>query len=159
MESHLEIDRRNNALFVGTEVEHTKFLGHKTLFVPGRHNPQEILGAAEASRVTHIYLGANQQPSFDFETAEKLLAQGYCVTIDVPYAGWYLCKDAAARLGGNTKFSLMISVPLPGITKGVFVKIDDFLESKSNEGVWVFSVDKSVQNFTPWSAYSNDREV
>ena len=45
--------------FTGTEVEKTKALGMKTLFVVGLQDLDKIVAHADALDIKHIYLGAN----------------------------------------------------------------------------------------------------
>ena len=55
--------------FTGTEVEHTPTHGHKTLFVVGTQDSEEVVEYARGYECSHVYLGANH--SFNGKQLKK----------------------------------------------------------------------------------------
>lgn len=165
--------------FVGTEVEHTPVLGHRTLFVVGLQSLEQILWQiGETDRrsktpITHVYFGANQSfPNPDINDSDAwtawenmiraVLDQGYWCTLDLDVqcvAG--LCEGALTE---HAQFIPMISVKLPYtrlLGYNATVKIDDHDFNATNPGVWCHSLHDLMnrESFTSWDQYTKDEVV
>ena len=160
----------NITAFIGTEVENTPMLGHKTLFIVGVHNVDKIIAVAKEQDIEHIYLGANmsflpqteQDSQFWTNTIDKLLDADFWVTLD--YDRVFHENVLAMGHQTNTKFISMISVKLPHIDKlndNACIKLDDKDFQHSNTGVWVHSI-KELQTYnthTDWNQYTQDKPL
>ena len=156
--------------FVGTEVEHTRMLGQKTLFVVGVRPNLEILEQATYFNINHIYLGTSQ--SFTPETLEdwmkwvemidRLLNQQFVVTLDFDVK--YATDMMSYEFISHENFIPMISVKLPYINrwnKDATLKIDDTTWGATNSGVWCHSLNelKADRVYSDWSVYKGDTPV
>jgi len=166
-----DIDESNAVVsFIGTEVENTPMLGHKTLFIVGIQDIEAIIRVASDENIEHIYLGANM--SFDPETEserddwdtmiDSLLNAGFWVTLD--YDIFYHEYVLEAGYNEQNKFISMISVKLSYIDQlnyNACVKIDDKDFKASNAGVWVHSARDLLprDKFTAWEQYTQDKPV
>ena len=160
----------NISAFIGTEVENTPMLGHKTLFIVGIQDIEAIIRVASGENIEHIYLGANM--SFDPETEsewddwdtmiDSLLNAGLWVTLD--YDIFYHNQISVMGFNDSDKFISMISVKLPSIdslNNNACIKLDDSDFKASNDGVWVHKV-KDLQTYTTytgWKEYTQDKPV
>jgi len=155
--------------FLGEEVERSPFFGKATLFVVKLRKTEVIVALAEQhavfqKKVSHIYLGANKSYESDarrfyVEQAKKLIAQGYCVTLDVPFQE---AKDFVEDpLLQDKKFVLMLSLHCPHLEKlkkRAVLKLDDVFLG-ANGGVLVHPLSSLVTDtaFTPWGWYRHDK--
>ena len=166
-----DIDESNAVVsFIGTEVENTPMLGHKTLFIVGIQDIEAIIRVASDENIEHIYLGANM--SFGPETEsewddwdtmiDSLLNAGLWVTLD--YDIFYHNHVSIMGYNDSDKFISMISVKLPSINSlnnNACIKLDDSDFKASNDGVWVHKV-KDLQTYTThtgWEQYTQDKPV
>lgn len=165
--------------FVGTEIEHSPVLGHRTLFVVGLQPTEQILWQiGEANQrsktpVTHVYFGANQ--SFPTTTTNQgdiwqpwesmiqtLLERGYWCTLDLDVScAEGLCESALTEY---PRFIPMLSVKLPYVRLlgyNATIKIDDQGFEATNPGVWCHSLHELMNRecFTSWDQYSKDEVV
>ena len=156
--------------FIGTEVENTPMLGHKTLFIVGLYDVNKIITVAKEQSIEHIYLGANmsflpqteQDWQFWTTTINKLLEADFWVTLD--YDRVFHENVLAMGHQTNNKFISMISVKLPHIDKlnaNACIKLDDKDFQHSNNGVWVHNI-KELQThntYTNWNQYTQDKPL
>lgn len=170
-------DPLKNELFVGTEVENTPYKGQKTLFVAGDWELKEINDQLENTNVTHVYLAANQSfltasASHWLRLAIAMIFKGCNVTVDLPISSLPAWRSAADGLHFNEEdreflvshIHLMLSIPASGIStvnSGITLKLDDDVTQVTNPGVWCFDLQSVLteQNFTPWSAYADDKGI
>jgi hypothetical protein len=165
--------------FVGTEVEHTPVLGHRTMFVVGLQPVEQIfwqigeVNQRSKLPITHVYFGANQSfPNPEVNDAEAwnswevmiqaVLDQGYWCTLDLDSkAVSALCEGGLCE---NAQFIPMISVKLP-YTKllgyNATVKLDDHDFNATNPGVWCHSLHDLMdrERFTSWDQYTKDEVI
>lgn len=152
----------NSNFFVGKEVENTKMKGNKTLFVIGFINPKKIREKAKENNCTHIYVGANKSITlYTMEVYELCsdLLQDFRVTLDIPISE---IDFIPYSLRYNTNFYLNASIEAPNIMtfKNITFKLDDVDFSKTNPGLWVFSLDDlSNSCYNEWNVYSEDKNV
>ena len=154
--------------FVGPEVEKTLMYGQPTLFKVGERPYEEILDMVKKAEdltnqtISHIYFTANQSFNSieDWNTVDKLLADGFYVTIDGPLKG--ICENLNRFQTDNEKLIMMLSIELPNISdlhsKNTYLKLDDVTFYYSNSGVWVNNFSKLLDenNFTSWEEYKQD---
>ena len=156
--------------FIGTEVENSPMLGHKTLFIVGIQDVNKIIATTKDEDIEHVYLGANMsflpQSEHDWtfwtETIDKLLDAGLWVTLD--YDRVFHENVLVMGHQTNSKFISMISVKLPHIEKlngNACIKIDDKDFKLSNTGVWVHKLNdlQTDETYTGWSAYTQDTVI
>jgi hypothetical protein len=159
--------------FVGTEVEHSPALGHRTLFVVGIHDATHIINLATTNKCSHIYFGANQSfPRLDVNDGDgwrpwermiqDCLERGYLCTLDLDVDCVEGLVESALIEFNN--FIPMISVKLPYVQMlgyNATIKLDDKDFRATNPGVWCHSLhalrDRKV--FTDWSQYTQDEIV
>lgn len=164
---------KNISLFVGTEVEHSPVIGHKTLFVVGIQPYELILAAAVAHKCSHIYFGANQSfPKLDTNSADWILwenmihpflTEGYWCTLDLDVS----CVEGLLESGltERNQFIPMISVKMPYVQQlgyNATIKIDDKDFAATNPGVWCHSLHSLMKRdmvFTGWDKYTKDEIV
>lgn len=152
-------------LFVGTEVEHTPHYGKKTLFVVDMQPVDEVVEAAVAEGVEHIYLAANhsynkveseQWRDYMIAICNRDAIGSTAITIEVN------CLDldgAVIQICKHYGIHLMVGVAIPGYHEDITVKIDDVDFKASNPGVWCYNPLASTQGFTPWCDYSQDKVI
>lgn len=150
-------------LFVGAEVEHTPHYGKKTLFVVGFVDAAEVVDAARAEGVRHVYLAANhsycgneQGKWIAYMSLIRSLMIDVDITVEVKAADANEQVVSACRALG---IHLMIGVPIRGYHEGVTVKIDDVDFNTSNPGVWCYNPAAGVEGFTPWTDYGKDKVI
>jgi hypothetical protein len=164
--------------FVGDEIEHSPVRGHRTLFVVGLQNPDNIAwqvgehDRAARTPITHIYFGANHSfprlsltdPVWNqwISMVQTMLARGYWCTLDLDVA----CVDGLNESGltESPRFVPMISVKLPYIGLlgyNAVIKLDDHDFAATNPGVWCHDVHTLMDRgrFTPWDQYRNDQVI
>lgn len=172
-------EHSNTDFFVGEEVEHTPVHGHRTLFVVGVQDVEQIfwkIGEVDRKSkhpITHIYFGANM--SFPILAADDAdgwrpwesmiqasLARGYWCTLDIDIS----CVEGLTESGlcENSSFIPMISAKLPYIDQlgyNATLKLDDKDFKASNPGVWCHSLHdlKNRDLFTHWSKYTKDEPL
>lgn len=150
--------------FIGTEVEHTKFHGLKTLFVVGYKSVDDITNLAAQNQIEHIFLGANHSwPSLGTvdgpKLIKKLLAAGYKVTVDCTY---FEALGLTWHIEPHENFCLIAQMRSPNIERltkfDSYIKIDDNDFKATNSGVWVHDLKTimSDEHKTEWSKYTND---
>jgi hypothetical protein len=150
--------------FIGTEVEHTKFHGLKTLFVVGYKSVDDITNLAAQNQIEHIFLGANHSwPSLGTvdgpKLIKKLLAAGYKVTVDCTF---FEALGLSWHLEPHDNFCLIAQMRSPNIERltkfDSYIKIDDNDFKATNSGVWVHNLKDilSDEHKTEWSKYTND---
>jgi hypothetical protein len=159
--------------FVGTEVEHSPALGHRTLFVVGIQDSTSIMNLAQTNACSHIYFGANQSfPKLEVNDGDgwrpwermvqDCLKQSYLCTLDLDVD----CVEGLAEsaLVEFNNFIPMISVKLPYVQMlgyNATIKLDDKDFAATNPGVWCHSLhelrDRKV--FTDWSKYTKDETI
>ena len=168
----------NVEFFVGDEVEYSPVRGHRTLFVVGLQDPEQItwkIGEArgvhrrERRPITHVYFGANHSfPQLAFADAawhdwermiQTMLNQGLWCTLDLDVT----CVEGLAETGltESPRFVPMISVKLPYIALlgyNAVIKLDDRDFAATNPGVWCHELHDlmSRDRFTSWDQYSQD---
>lgn len=156
--------------FIGTEVEHTKMFGKRTLFVRGFKNYLDVIAQAKQHGVEHIFFGADHsyQP---LTQSQQLLWQmmikhcldaGYDCSLDIPQTHAY--DFVACELQKNTRFHPQIYIKLQNIehyNANTHIKIDDRNFAATNKGVWTVALDKIVNNdtLTEWNEYLNDEVI
>lgn len=168
----------NVEFFVGDEVEYSPVRGHRTLFVVGLQDPEQItwkIGEArgvhrrERRPITHVYFGANHSfPQLAFADAawhdwermiQAVLDQGLWCTLDLDVT----CVEGLAETGltESPRFIPMISVKLPYISLlgyNAVIKLDDQDFAATNPGVWCHELHDLMarDRFTSWDQYSHD---
>lgn len=173
----MQRDPKQREMFLGREVENSPFKGKATLFVAGVWSNREVLEAAKADDlICHIYLGANQ--SWEMRSAlnwlaqaNALVTQGYCVTIDWPLFLFNHLEEALLQIHFiDPKYNpldylhFMLFTKMQGVNTvnaQMTIKIDDDVRKVVNPGVWCIRVPEVVNdtNFTPWSAYADDKGI
>jgi len=165
--------------FVGTEIEHTPVHGHKTMFVVGVQDIDQIrwqIGEEDRRSkepVTHVYFGANHSfPNPDTDDGDvwrewegmiqTFLDLGYWCTLDLDVASAEGLLESA--LVEHHKFVPMISVKLPYLTQlgyNATIKLDDRDFAATNAGVWCHSLHDLMDRnkFTSWDQYRKDKVV
>lgn len=147
--------------FIGNEVEHTPFMGLKTLFVCGIQDIGEIVIKAEQNKCRHIYLGANKSFSPHQRWSKiiyLLLNAGYRVTLDYPLHQHFVVHSILDKeLIESKKFVRIASCTLENIENvcpNMVIKID----GKSNTGVWTIPVREILNEDrkTDWIEYQDD---
>jgi len=165
--------------FVGTEVEASPVVGHRTLFVVGLQDADQImwqLGESDRKSknpITHIYFGANQSfPNPTMNDAEPWdawermvqhwLDRGYWCTLDLDVSAVDgLCEGGLCE---QAQFVPMISVKLPYIKLlgyNATIKLDDKDFKATNPGVWCHSLHDLLdrKTFTSWDKYTKDEVI
>lgn len=153
--------------FVAQEVEKTPAWGLKTLFVVGCPDVDAIENIALQHQVKNIYLGANKSfyPGADWETViDRLLHQGYWVTLDYPVRYHNTVLRMANNHIRNSRFIPMISVEIPNVelyNYNTVIKIDDVGMDQTNPGVWCHYLSSLMQRdcFTSWDQYLEDQPI
>lgn len=169
----------NANFFVGSEVEHSPMLGHRTLFVVGLQSEEQIMwqvGLADKSSkspITHVYFGANQSfPNPNVNDAatwsawenmiQRVLDHGYWATLDLDVSAVEGLVEGS--LVDHAQFVPMISVKVP-YTKllgyNATIKIDDRDFKATNPGVWCHSLHDLMHRdqFTSWDHYTKDQVI
>ncbi len=164
------------AYYAGEEAQRTDLLGRATLFVVGLQKVSAILdlaakcrvnsAAGRVKKITHIYLGAGRSfggvsdgllaPKYK-RIAERLLDEGYFVSLEVPHAHHALFKEWPLLSHERLRFVVAVEWPALVSYGNVYVKIaEDFLGS--NGGVWVCPVKEIARDnaFTPWRWLARD---
>ena len=165
---HDEVD-----FFVGTEVEHSPALGHRTLFVVGVQDSTRVIKLAQDFKCSHIYFGANQSfPRLEVNDGDgwrpwermvqDCLEQGYLCTLDLDVS----CTEGLVEsaLVEFNNFIPMISVKLPYVQMlgyNATIKLDDKDFRATNPGVWCHSLHdlRDRKTFTDWSQYTKDETI
>jgi hypothetical protein len=165
--------------FVGTEVEASPVAGHRTLFVVGLQDADQImwqLGESDhksKNPITHIYFGANQSfPNPTMNDAgvwtaweqmiQPWLDRGYWCTLDLDSSAVEgLCEGSLCE---QAQFVPMISVKLPYIKLlgyNATIKLDDKDFKATNPGVWCHSLHDLLdrKTFTSWDQYTKDEVI
>jgi hypothetical protein len=163
----------NVDFFIGTEVEHSPALGHRTLFVVGVQSVDRVVKMATDFKCSHIYFGANQSfPRLEVNDADAwrswegmirgCLESGYLCTLDLDVS----CTEGLAEgcLIEYNNFIPMISVKLPYVQMlgyNATIKLDDKDFRATNPGVWCHSLHelRDRNKFTDWSMYTKDETV
>ena len=165
--------------FVGTEVEASPVVGHRTLFVVGLQDADQImwqLGESDRKSknpITHIYFGANQSfpnPTINDATVwtawERMilhwLDRGYWCTLDLDVGA--VGGLAEGSLCEQSQFIPMLSVKLPYIKLlgyNTTIKLDDRDFKATNPGVWCHSLHDLLdrKTFTSWDQYTKDEVI
>jgi len=165
--------------FVGTEVEASPVIGHRTLFVVGLQDADQImwqLGESDRKNknpITHIYFGANQSfpnPTVNDATVwtawERMilhwLDRGYWCTLDLDVGA--VEGLAEGSLCEQSQFIPMLSVKLPYIKLlgyNTTIKLDDRDFKATNPGVWCHSLHDLLdrKTFTSWDKYTKDEVI
>jgi hypothetical protein len=170
----------NNAnFFVGTEIEHTPVHGHRTMFVVGVQDADQIawqIGEVDRRSkepITHVYFGANHSfpnPNInDGDTwrtwegmIQAFLDRGYWCTLDLDVSAAEGLLESG--LVEHHKFIPMISVKLPYLTQlgyNATIKLDDKDFASTNAGVWCHSLHDLLDRnkFTSWDQYTKDEVI
>lgn len=152
-------------MFVGSEVEHTPHYGKKTLFVVDRQPVDEVVAAAVAEGVEHIYLAANHS----YDKAKRIEWFAYMIAVSkqpelqhVALSIEVNCLDLDEHIVSecrNLGIHLIVGVPIKDYHEDITVKIDDVDFKASNPGVWCYNPLASTQGFTPWCDYSQDKVI
>ena len=165
--------------FVGTEVEASPVVGHRTLCVVGLQDADQImwqLGETDRKSknpITHIYFGANQSfpnPTFNDATVwtawERMilhwLDRGYWCTLDLDVGA--VEGLAEGSLCEQSQFIPMLSVKLPYVKLlgyNTTIKLDDRDFKATNPGVWCHSLHDLLdrKTFTSWDQYTKDEVI
>ena len=151
-------------LFVGTEVEDSKFKGERTLFVPMLVKQQgselkNLISKAKENSCTHVYLGANKLDKFyDWGVILEIIKTPLNVTLDVNARNHFILGSVPWSLLDPKRFNLMISLEVPAVQPNmVSVKLDDVGFGATNPGVWVAPVE--ALTFTAWDKYIKDELI
>lgn len=169
----------NTNFFVGEEVEHTPVHGHRTMFVVGVQDVEQIfwkIGEVDRKSkhpITHIYFGANMSfPNLATDDADgwkpwesmvqQCLDRGYWCTLDIDISSVEGLLESG--LCENSSFIPMISAKLPYIDQlgyNATIKLDDKDFNATNPGVWCHSLHelKNRDRFTHWSKYTKDEPL
>lgn len=165
--------------FVGTEIEHTPVHGHRTMFVVGVQDVEQIgwqIGEVDRrskTPITHVYFGANMSfPNPEVNDADTwgvweqmiqpFLDRGYWCTLDIDVQSAEGLLESG--LVEHHKFIPMISVKLPYLTQlgyNATIKLDDKDFAATNAGVWCHSLHDLMDRtkFTSWDQYTKDEIV
>ena len=165
--------------FVGTEVEASPVAGHRTLFVVGLQDADQImwqLGESDRKSknpITHIYFGANQSfpnPTINDATVwtawERMilhwLDRGYWCTLDLDVGA--VEGLAEGSLCEQSQFIPMLSVKLPYVKLlgyNTTIKLDDRDFKATNPGVWCHSLHDLLDRttLTSWDQYTKDEVI
>lgn len=169
----------NTNFFTGVEVEHTPVHGHRTMFVVGVQDVEQIfwkIGEVDRKSkhpITHIYFGANMSfPNLATDDADgwkpwesmvqQCLDRGYWCTLDIDISSVEGLLESG--LCENSSFIPMISAKLPYIDQlgyNATIKLDDKDFNATNPGVWCHSLHelKNRDRFTHWSKYTKDEPL
>ena len=153
----------NITFYIGTEIEHTRAHGLKTLFVVGLQDVKIIEQHAKTYECSHIFFGASW--SFDGKNLtewrdmlEYFLRNSYLVTLDVKSR--FIQECYLLNLISHEKFIPQICVAIPNVKRwgNAYIKIDDFDFRASNEGVWTHPLQSLLTDdvMTMWDEYKND---
>lgn len=151
--------------FIGQEVERTKFFGENTLFVKGDVSLSKLIQVLSSWNadysITHIYLGSSKTHAFLLINEELnsilhfLSSCGYHVTIESEYSDvdWYV--DLLSKYS-NIVLNISLSMNFR-LLERVSVKLEPTIPFK--DGVGVYCMTPKMENFTPWSAYYEDKII
>jgi len=153
-------------VFVGPEIEHTPAYGRTTLFLATNSlTTDQILELSIKNKCEAVYFGANRCFQNNIANQEvqvnKILNQGYYVTIDYPYAEHKEVKRRFADVWKHEKFIPFCSIIFPRSEDddNLCVKVDDVDFNSTNPGVWTMTMDhfKQSAGFTSWREYKKDK--
>lgn len=164
-------DNRVPHFFTGVEVENVPTRGRLTLFCCGPVTETQIAEAVNCTpEICAIYLAANQSyrqqsPSY-WALLAKTVRDSYSMPVIVDIGPDYWA-DIVAELplgSGPAGITIVLSIDMPHAedwAHRVHVKVDCSVtgERTVNKGVWVEPLAQlmSDENFTPWSAYTEDK--
>lgn len=161
--------KKDVRMFVGREIERTKFYDLLTLFVVGDVPTSEIIQRATQMRVRHIFLGANMSlhqltHQRVTEMVQELIAFNFFVTIDGGYNE--ICElSGSMPFANDSKICFIAQIKMPyieNLTKqNTFIKIDDVGFRSTNPGVWVHPLSELTkeEHFTGWDRYGEDQAL
>jgi len=156
------------SMFVGPEIEKTKFYGDKTVIVVHPNvSAREIIKTAKARNCSHVLLGfvANKPASYIemCNLALELITEGHlAVTLEVDATD--ITKFEAAYLSNlhlvgplNNRVHILLNIPTS--LRNLSVKCAP--EWEQFEGVYTVSPDKFFHkdNLTRWEEYNVDEKI
>lgn len=155
-------------VFSGLEVEHTPAYGLQTLFLARNDlTYDQILELCNDTNAQAVYFGANRCYVHGYMgqivQMEKLINDGYYVTVDYPHSLHAEVKEKFAVLWKNPKFIPFCSIIFPNSENddNLCIKVDDVDFNKTNPGVWTMTMDNFKQSagFTSWEHYKQDEPI
>lgn len=160
------MNREKVKIFLGPEVEKTRFYGLQTLFICDPHvSMDEIRDSYDKNKCEHIYLGGNKSISEnnidDYILLAIILAnKRYNITIDVTYEQFISRRSQFELFASKANFCIMIRVEfdsnltLNSIINSISIKLDSREEI---ENIWVLT--PSEKNKTTAKEYEKDIEI
>ena len=158
-------DNNQVKTFVGKEIEHTQAYGKTTLFLATNQlTTEQISDLAKANNCEAIYFGANRMYRhnlyFQVNQIQKLLNEGFYVTVDYPYTMHNAVKQKFMSVWSAEKFIPFCSIIFENSEedKQLCFKIDDRDFQATNKGVWSTTMEKFKQQagYTSWEEYKSD---
>ena len=155
-------------VFIGKEIEHTTAYGKQTLFLATNQlTTEQISNLAKLNKCEAIYFGANRMYRhnlyFQVNQIQKLLDEGFYVTVDYPYSIHNAVKQKFKSVWTSEKFIPFCSIIFSNSEEDTQLcfKIDDVDFAKTNPGVWSTSMEKFKQKtgFTSWDEYKSDQPL
>lgn len=152
--------------FIGREVERTKFFGENTLFVKGDISLLKLKRVISTliengTILSHIYLGSSKTHALLLinEELESILnflsSAGYHVTIESEYSDVDCYVDILSKYS-NVILNISLSMDF-SLLERVSVKIEPTIPFKDGKGVYCMT--PKEEDFTPWSAYYEDKII
>lgn len=151
--------------FVGREVEKTKFFGENTLFVKGDISllklKRVILTCPDSESISHVYLGSSKTHSLLLvnDELESILSflnlADYHVTIETEYSDVGCYVDMLSKYS-NVMLNISLSLDV-SILEQISVKIEPMKPFKDGAGIYCMT--PKEEDFTPWSAYYEDKII
>lgn len=164
-EEQQQIQRFQNRMFVGNEVERNGNFNKRTLFVCGVRSVAEIINAAVANNCQHVFFGANYTAPSTFNTQWRDMIAGVCEQYVCSIDCELTAIDSFVKLGLNKleNLTVQLRVTVPHVAELVnsrtYIKIDD-VKPRTNTGVYVSLLANYTQlGYTDWDAYSGDSYV
>ena len=155
-------------VFSGLEIEHTPALGLQTVFLARNDlTYDQILELCKWSNAKAVYFGANRCYVHGYmgqvAQIEKLIADGYYVTVDYPHSIHAEVKEKHKTLWNNPLFIPFCSIIFPHSEddEQLHIKVDDVDFKATGPGVWTMSMNnfKQSSGFTSWDEYKQDEPI
>ncbi len=155
-------------LFSGIEIEHTPAHGLQTLFLARNDlTYEQITDLCKEVKAKAVYYGANRayihSHFMQVKQIEKLLDDGYYVTVDYPHSLHAEVKEKFKNMWKNEKFIPVCSIIFPYSEEDdqVYMKLDDVDFRATGPGVWTMSMNhfKQSAGFTSWDEYKQDEPI
>tara|TARA_A100000164_G_C21598939_1_gene626577 strand:- start:107 stop:652 length:546 start_codon:yes stop_codon:yes gene_type:complete len=155
-------------VFSGLEIEHTPAYGKQTLFLARNDlTYDQIQSLCLRSRAEAVYFGANRCYVHGYmgqvTQMEKLVADGFYVTVDYPHSLHSQVKEKFKTLWNNPLFIPFCSIIFPHSEddEQLYIKVDDVDFNATGPGVWTMSMNyfKQSSGFTSWDEYKQDEPI